>query len=671
MSSFSLFPWLLRAIVFLSAFILFQIELISSQSLLPVFGGSFQVWSTCLVFFNLVLLLGYATVDYLNSKLGHPHYPKIHFVIMLISIFLFSSSIHTPIDLAVSDSFFSILKTLLIKIGLPFYLLSMTLPLVQLWLSRTSIDKSYGLYFYSGLGSVLGLISSPLLFNYFFKISEHWTILKTLYYILVALMLPVALMTKNTHSENSPNSQREKGLGLWIFGSFVTCLLMLAVTNIVSQLIGSIPLVWTIPLIIFLFSFMVIFKPWYSTKFLNTSIFILAACFIVGKLLDNNSTKYISFSFELFGLYGFLFVTCCLINRQLYLIRPMTGTSHFNLFLNIGGLVATLFVSLLLPQIGQILQIQMLEIYISIFFLALFLYLAEYNKLSRASKKRILSIMSVPLSLFVVDLIYKPEQVAFFRSYYNISQIIDRNEHRYLLNGDILHGAQFKDPAKARFPISYYHPKGPFADVMGILPQTQNVAVIGLGVGSMAYYGKAQEKWTFFEIDQVIENVAKNYFTYVSQSKAQIDIKIGDGRILLSQSPEKFDLIILDAFSGDSIPAHLVTKEALEIYFSKLKNSDGAVVIHISNFFINLLSVLKPNADELGLKFACLQRSLEDELGATNSVWCVMTKNENLEKSLLAKGWLDGSQSSVSRSWSDDYISFIQPMYLMLRASKK
>lgn len=664
----TLIPWILRAIVFLSAFILFQIELISTQRLLPYFGGSFQVWSTSLVFFNLFLLLGYATVDYLGKRLESIHYPKIHFFVLILSTFFFVLKI-TPSESTSSslDSFGPIIRTLSLQIGLPFYLLSMTLPLIQLWCSRLSMDRAYNLYFYSGLGSILGLVSYPLAFNIFLTTSEHWSLLSYLYFIFGILFIPVIFYLKEYPAVNKVEDRESIRTPLWIFGSFVTCFLMLAVTNIVSQLIGSIPLVWIIPLIIYMFSFMLVFKPWFSEKTINRSMLIWGFIFIGALIVQGLDYKMLYFALMLIGLYWFLFLACTIVNYQLYLRRPLTNTNHFNLFLNIGGLLATLFMTLIVPLLGRYFKFQQLEVSLSLFFLVSFLFSVGFERIKKTSFKKVIIAVVTLLILIVTNFSDSKREIAYFRNFYNSIRIIEIADQRLLVNGEILHGGQFQSSDKKNYPLHYYHPKAPFGDLMSIIEKKNTIGVVGLGIGSMAYYAQAGENWRFYEIDADMELVARNYFSYISTSKANIEIEIGDGRLLLKNSKEKFDLIVIDAFSGDAVPAHLITKEAIELYMSKLADDQSAIVFHVSNIFINLLSVIYPTSVDLNQSFVYTQRSFKDELGASNSYWCVMTKNSGLIKNLKNLGWRGGEDLPKTRSWRDDYISFIHPMYLMLK----
>jgi hypothetical protein len=576
----TLMPWIFRTIVFLSAFILFQMELISTQRLLPHFGGSFQVWSTCLVFFNLVLLLGYAVVDYLGEKLLHHHYPKIHTFLVLASSIVFSLHIIPQSEGNALQSFWPIIQTLFLQIGIPFFLLSMTLPLAQIWCSKISMERSYNLYFYSGLGSVLGLISYPLVFNLFLGLSDHWILLRNLYLLLGFSFVPVIFFIKDKSHPISTEILSSKRNPMWILGSFVTCLLMLAVTNIVSQLIGSIPLVWIFPLLIYLLSFMLVFKPWFSERIINFSMLLWAALFMLCMIMESMNHKIIYFSLMILCLYSFLFIACTVVNHELYKIRPEGKTSHFNLYLNLGGLFATIFMSLCLPILGRYFKIQNLEVYLSLLFLTVFLFFRGFEKIKKASPKKLGLVTAVLALLIGTNFSTATKEIAYFRNFYNIIRLIDLDEHRLLVNGEILHGGQFLKSDKKNFPLHYYHPKAPFGDLMKILPPNKTVGIVGLGIGSMAYYAQPGEAWHFYEIDSDMEYVAKNYFTYLSNSKAETNISIGDGRLLLKNSQERFDLIVIDAFSGDAVPAHLITQEAIELYSQRLKNNDQSSLSH-------------------------------------------------------------------------------------------
>lgn len=659
-----------RFIVFLSAFLLFQFEIITAQKILPHFGGSYQVWLTCLIFFNLFLLLGYSTVDMILKKHLGKIYPKLHILLFLVSLIsLFSSPNITP-GTGILGLYWPIFKFLLIQIGLPFYLLSMTLPLMQLWHERLEGHDSFHLYFYSGLGSVLGLLSYPFFFNIFFKLSEHWLILKGSFLLLIFLFIPIVFLLHKKNNLKSYVEETSSAQLMWIFCSFLTCFLMLAVTNIISQMVGSIPLTWIFPLLIYLFSFMLVFKPWYSERLIN-SLTILWAIASLGPVFvpDLINDPFLHVFLTFFCNYLFLFLSCTIINRYLYLNKPQFDTSKFNFYLNIGGLGGTILGALLIPLFGRTIAVQHLEFFISILFFSLFFLFRDFNKFRGLfRKKTFLKVSFLSLIAFLgVSFFIKikhPKEI-FIRTFYNVIRIEDEVGVRKLFNGGIIHGKQFTDESRKKFPTLYYHPKAPFAHIMDILPSAnREVAVIGLGIGAMAYYSQSGDQWIFFEIDGDMESIAKNYFSYFSDSKANLKVIIGDGRIKLQETSNLFDLVVIDAFSGDAVPAHLLTLEAIEIYLGKLKNNQGTIVFHISNNFVNIESVLIPAAINMGFNYATCTRSLNDNLGKSSSQWMILTRNEPMIKKLIEEyGWIKKPLSKHMTAWSDDYISFFQPMF--------
>lgn len=457
---------------------------------------------------------------------------------------------------------------------------------------------------------------------------------------------------------------------MWIYCSFLTCFLMLAVTNIVTQMVGSIPLTWIFPLLIYLFSFMLVFRPWYSERVISAMTLVWVVCTFGPDFFSHPiKVQHSQLILPFFCNYLFLFIACSIINRYLYLNRPHSDTSKFNLFLNLGGLGGTILGALLIPIFGRTVAIQHLEISTSIIFFALFLLFRDFNKLQgifsrqKLLKVSVLSIVAFVGAYFLIKT--KHPEVVFIRTFYNVIRIQDEDGVRKLMNGGVLHGKQFLDEARKKFPTLYFHSKAPFGHIMEVMPsEKRNVAVIGLGIGAMAYYSQPNDQWTFFEIDGDMELIARKYFSYFSDSKANLQVVIGDGRIKLQENPLSFDLIVIDAFSGDAVPAHLLTEEAIGIYLQKLKSSDGPIVFHISNNFVNIESVLIPAAIKMGFHYASSNKNFVDQLGESSSQWFILTRNEALVQRLMQNhGWIKKNLTKNMTAWTDDYMSFFQPMF--------
>jgi hypothetical protein len=647
-----------RLAVFLSGFLLFQFELMTAQKLLPTFGGNFQVWSTCLVFFNFSMLLGYGFVDVIIKKIPSRFYSKIHLLLYFLSLFFLYQNVPLTVEKNTITS--SIFRYLTSQIGLPFLLLTTTLPLLQLWYGRLKLTNAYQLYSYSGVGSVLGLISFPFVFNVFMTVSLHQQLLSCLFIVLLVLfgILAIHLHVNNTTENNTPQVDTQSNY-FWIFGSFLSCLFMLAITNSVSRFLGSVPITWMIPLVIYIFSFILIFKPWYSAKIFNR----LLICWIILFLASFILSKF----FLIMSLYLFLFLVCILINRALYISRPNHDSPKFNFYLNIGGLIATLLVTFIIPLFKSKPRNFHIEFYLSIFFLAIFFAIRDFDKENFNFKhKSFYKTISMIIVALIIPFILNDNSiktVAFLRNAYSVLEVSDEKNARFLTNGSVTHGAQLYTESGRHVPSLYYTQEGPFADIIKIHPNNKSTAVIGLGTGAMAYYAQAAESWIFIELDPNMEVVAKKYFSFLKESQGNIQIINGDGRIMINNIPEKFDLIVIDAFSGDAVPAHLLTEEAIKLYLSKLTDDNAAIVFHVSNLFVDLESVIYPSARKLGLHYAAISRKSKDKSQKNLSRWCILTKNAQDIDTLAKKySWKTKINSHFIQGWTDDHVNFLYPI---------
>ena len=416
---------------------------------------------------------------------------------------------------------------------------------------------------------------------------------------------------------------------------------------------------------------MLIFKPWYSERVMSATIIMwifasFALDLIPGVVIDQKNQLFLA----TFCIYLFLFIACTIINRYLYLIRPPTDTTKFNFYLNLGGLLGTILGALLIPVIGRTIAVQHLEMVSSVLLFAVFFLLRDSQKLRNHFRSRtVLKISLLSVIIFIGTYYFiktKPSQGVYIRTLYNVMRIQDEGGVRSLVNGGVTHGKQFLDETRKKMPTLYYHPRAPFANIMNVMPHgKRNVAIIGLGIGAMAYYSRPEDQWTFFEIDGDMELIARNYFSYLSDSKANLQVVIGDGRIKLKERPQLFDLLVIDAFSGDAVPAHLLTEESIGIYLQKLKSQKGPIVFHISNSFVNIESVLIPTAIKMGFTYASSDRTFTDQLGQSTSHWLILSHDAGIVKKLIDEhGWIKKPLTKYMNGWTDDYISFFQPMFL-------
>jgi hypothetical protein len=715
-------PMLFSATAFVGAGLLFVVQPLVAKLLLPSYGGSATVWSTSSLFFQVLLLLAYGYAHWSTSRLGRGWQPRAHVVVLLVPLVALPLAI--PADAAPTadaSPVLWLLRTLLLVIGLPFAVVATTGPLLQRWYSwgdHHRSDDPYFLFAASNLGSFGGLLTYPLLIEPHLTLAAQRTWWSVGFFVFVLLTVTCALSVRRTEHvpveptptarpsrRPSPRPGRAQVLR-WTALAFLPSSLMLGVTSHVSTDIAAIPLLWVVPLAIYLATFVLAFgrtsriPPRRVTHLAVAVAFAVAVTSLRADAVPVKAA--IAMNLVMLALVAYA------AHARLAAERPtpehLTG---FYLVVATGGALGGLLNGLVAPVVlDRVLEYSLALMVVPLLLagvrggragwvarqlsgepvravtfglLVLLAPLALWVLLTTAETSTALTLLVV-LSAVVVGWataqlprVMAVALVVFFivgaigdtggvmersRTFFGSYTVVDRGTVHELVHGTTVHGTQLTDRSRRRVPTTYYSRSGPLGDVFDTRTPN-NVAAVGLGTGTVAAYGRTGQTMTFFEIDPEVVRIARDprLFTYLADSPATTRTVVGDGRLgLAAAAPGRFDLVLLDAFSSDSIPVHLLTEEAMRTYVDRLA-ADGLLVVHISNRLFELEPVLAAAADELGLS-AAIGRGRPGADGATASVWVALGKKQADVAALLSRpGW--DRLGSREVHWTDDYSSIL------------
>ena len=663
------------ATIFLSAFLLFLVQPILAKQILPWFGGAAVVWTTCMIFFQFVLLLGYAYAHWLSARVRSPLQNRVHIVLLVASL---AALPITPSDYwkpaGDANPVIAILSLLFATIGLPYFLLSSTSPLIQAWFSREYPGSSpYRLFALSNFASMLALVGYPFLFEPRLtnpQQSNGWSVGYALF-VVVCAALAWRSRALPEHAQATPRAEEAheprpatRRIVLWIALSALGSVTLLAVSNHLTQNISSIPLLWVIPLAIYLLTFILCFEGsrWYRRDaFLGALVWLV--CVMAWFLADKRLQFELAWQIGVFS--AGLFVVCMFCHGELARLRP--GPRHLTLFyliVSLGGVIGGVLVGIVAPLVLP----GFLELEIALVAVA-----ALAMGLNWARPKAVVALLGAVV-IFVSGALawridkFTEETVLIVRNFYGVLRVketlsrADDPETRYrsLVNGSILHGEQWMTDKYRRSATTYYKvSSGIGKTLLAFEGQSIKVGIIGLGAGSLAVYADADDTYRFYDINPAVEKVARTQFTYLGDSPGKMEVVLGDARLSLEREPAQgFDVLAVDAFSGDSIPVHLITTEAVGVYLRHMKPL-GVIAFHVSNRFLDLKPVLLAIAEKHGLEFAFVHET--NETGETTSDWVLLTKN----KPLLLRPEIVESTEPVApqpgwRMWTDSYNNLVQ-----------
>ncbi len=670
----------LTTTVFMGAILLFGLEPLAGRMLTPYFGGAAHVWLTCLMFFQAVLFVGYLYAHLFARKLGVWHLAIL--ALPLVNLPLQVSAQpdpHAPLT--------HLLYVLSLYVALPFAVLSTTAVVAQAWLSHSRLGRHqepYPLYAASNAGSLIALLGYTFVAEPLFGVkvqSVAWSLLYVVYAGLVVaswfLLRPglgAAAADRQGVAPEAPTVIPAASYGKWLLLSCLPSAFLLAVTNYIALEVGSFPLTWILPLALYLGSFIVTFRTGGGVPRSLRNLW--------PELLLAGMLMYLLGPVHWLAIVGHLavfFLVCLVSHGTLYELRPPAShLTNYYLTASLGGWIGGALISL-----GAPFAFPALYEYpaIVLLFIPTLLWCREIPLTRlKTSISYVAVVGRAVIVAFLVFLIVKEgwetwkEPVRFrHRNFYGTYTIWDVERYpsdvRQLLHGRTIHGAQLLDPDERREPIMYYFIGGGIADVYETSPLPRRMAVLGLGAGAAAAYVKPGESMTYYEIDPDNEGIARYWFTYLNDSRGEVQVVVGDGRLALQRvrgDEPSYDIIHMDAFTGDGIPTHLLTREAVEIYLDRL-NPDGVILFHVSNRYYELRPVLKALAAQMGLAGAINVPTPKTQLQANQSAtWCVaLSRNPERLNGLEKRGWIRfGAQDGLKEAtpWTDDYINILAPL---------
>jgi hypothetical protein len=655
----------------ISAFLLFLVEPLFAKMILPWFGGSAGVWTVCLVFFQSALLLGYLYADVCTRRLRPRRQVSLHIALLALSLLLLPlspSSFWRPGP--GENPSWRILGLLTFALGLPYVLLSTTSPLIQSWWSRRLPQSDpYRLFALSNFASLVALLSYPFFIeprSSTYAQSLGWSAAFALFVAVCAL---AAWNSRSAPSVLPASEEANRGNPgwpirvLWIALAACGSMLLLTITNHLSQNVAPVPLLWVLPLALYLLTFTLAFSRrslyprWIWIRLLAVTLGAIGYA-----IYDPRIVEAIQISVPLFC--GSLFVCCMFCHGELSRLRP--GAAHltsFYLMLALGGALGAVFVGLIAPAIFS----NLYEFPLTLLFTA---FLALVTMWEEGWAARALwAVAAIAMAIVVVVNVrgYEKDSLVMVRSFYGALRVTQTREigpqqARMLYHGTIRHGAQFLLPPKREEPTTYYsRDSGAGFALRYCCDGAKRVGVVGLGVGTLAAYGKRGDSFRFYEINPQVVSIAQNVFTYLRESPAKIDIALGDARLSLEQeSPQRFDVLAVDAFSGDAIPVHLLTREAMAIYLGHLK-PDGILAFHTSNSYLQLAPVVKQLANSFGYPARLIENEPDEDNLISTADWVLVTRNRQfLDLPIIERGQQSIRIPAGFRPWSDDYNNLFQ-----------
>jgi hypothetical protein len=749
--------------IFLSAFLLFWVQLLLGKYILPWFGGAAAVWTTCMLFFQVLLLGGYAYAHWLGSRLNSRAQAFVHGAVVLSSLLLLGClavAWNTPITPGSSwkphgadHPVLQIVMLLGVSVGLPYFVLSSTGPLLQSWYWRVHGGGStYRLYALSNLGSFLSLLAFPALLEPLLTVKSQAWIWSIAYFVFAINCIYNGFSASGHEREDSREESLARndegarpGKGsylLWLSLSACASILFLATTNQICQDIGVVPLLWILPLGIYLLTFVICFEHerWYARNWFHIAfgLAMWTACFV---LYDGA----LGSLFVQIGIYTtVLFVFCMVCNGELARSKPQPRfLTSFYLTLAAGGALGGIFVALVAPRIFKGFWEYQMGLWMSAVLLLMILIRDKESWLYRSKlgspvvvvalaallpESAALTItrsnkpsghLSVLIAILLIGYVFlnrnrKGSQsarekaapvfcgaalllaaivlagtafahvasaLAVSRSFYGVLSVVPQNMDDparaafCMKHGRVVHGCQIRREDGRATPTTYYGPASGVGIAIlqagaGTSPIHQNLRIgaVGLGVGTIATYGKPGDTFRFYEINPDVIQFAhdRRHFSFLSDSPAQVDVISGDGRLSLEReleqgNPQNFDILIIDAFSGDAVPVHLLTLEAFGIYLRQLKKPSGILAFHITNSYLDLKPVLFAASNRLGLQAAWLH-SQGDRRATTDSDWVLISASNNISWSNATDRGSAGRADSVRsiRPWTDDFSNLIQ-----------
>lgn len=694
------------ATIFVSAFLLFQVQPIISKMILPWFGGTPMVWTTCLLFFQTLLLFGY-TYAHVLIRQRPPVQVALHLALLIVAVLLLPITPDAAWKPAGSSQpTLQILLLLLAHVGLPYFLLSSTSPLVQAWFSRVYAGRSpYRLYALSNVSSMLALLSYPFVFEPAFDSPSQgrfWSLAFGLFVFLCGYLCVQMWRSRPRADEGPARSEPLAPLDasavdpptwgrklLWLILPAWASMMLLAVTNHLCQDVAAIPFLWIVPLCLYLLSFILCFDSprWYRRgvfgwmgilAILTLSVFMLGEVPLRIQLGVDVKLRELPWNFPLEGgLYlAVLFLVCMLCHGEL--VRRKPEPRHLTLFylmVSAGGALGGIFVALVCPVIFS----TYLEMNLGLAGGYLLAMVVVIHLLRGGLRSKRWWLYAPVLLLIVVGFIVveigqiesiEPGTLATTRSFYGVLSVNELDKHipqrhrRALYHGRVLHGSQLVSPGQELTLTEYYTWRSGIGVAMQHYPREgpRRVGVLGLGTGTMAAFGRPGDTYRFYEINPQVVELSRRYFTYLDKTPATVELALGDARLSMErEAAQQFDMIVMDAFGGDAIPVHLLTREAFAVYRKHLREG-GILAVHISNRHLDLGPVVAGLAEHYGMETVEISAHRTGRVPDASSTWMLVTENEAFLRNEAVQEAAEDGRTTFKpiRMWTDQYSNLFQ-----------
>jgi len=637
--------------IFLSAFLLFAIQPIVARQLLPLYGGTPALWTACLLFFQAALIVGYQYAHRL-SRVPMGAQRLDHTLILLLPLLtqLFAGGWEISES---GEPTLSVMKRLLLLCGLEAIALSATSPLLQQWYEAAAGKTPYRLYAVSNAGSLLALLLYPVLVEPWVPLCWQLNAWRAGYWIFALLCATLAWRYAAQREETAAVRVPWAPFGLWMLLSGLGAMLLAATTNQLTLEVAVNPFLWVLPLAIYLICFILVFESdrWYQPQIFGAvaAVAVMLACIaqVAGVSLPLWSR---------IAIYCLaLFTGCMICFGELAARRPEPGgLTKFYLAIAVGGALGTAFVALLAPRIFT----NYTEFPLALIGCMAVRYLGWRNDPGVSWARYAIPGIAIAAALILLVRQDNDGVLERRRNFFGTLRVSVAKEDdlrvKELHNGTILHGLQYLDADKRRWPTAYYGPGGAAGAVLARLgPGPARIGVVGLGVGTLARYGRAGDTYRFYEINPDVVDVARTQFSFLQDSAARVEIVVGDARRMLELDRGVFDVLLVDAFSSDAIPTHLLTLECARLYKARLKPG-GALLIHISNKSVDLAPVVRGFAKQLGFEAVRLHSK-----GFYASTWMVLTDNAELLAlpAIREITTVYGARDREPLTWTDDFAS--------------
>ena len=653
--------WAFPLLIFLAAFLLFQVQPILGRFLLPWFGGGPSVWSVCLVFFQTLLLAGYAYAHWLAGRATKAQ-GWIHSLLVAVSLLALPIAPTFTFNAAAQegDPTGQILTLLIGSVGLPYVVLAASSPLLQRWYSQAEGSRPYRLYAISNAGSLIALATYPFVFEPALRLTDHSTLWSIAYGVFAAGSVCIAFGVRRQSADGpAASSGHASRFAWWLALSACGSALLLATTNQMSQEIAVVPFLWVLPLAIYLLTFMLVFDSdrWYSRRsfgfLLSCVVPIGAVAGVAGGLLP------LLVQIGLFSLA--LFAACMVCHGELAASRPPAQQlTSFYLTLAAGGALGGMFVSLLAPRVFSDYWDYPLSLAGGCG-LALVAWTQAGWRPAFDSPAGLLQpppaiLVALLTAVYVFGFDTGGESIAVSRGFYGVTRVLEdadsNGPFRQMTIGRTKHGIQYLSSDRRSLPTTYFGPGTGIEVAIERHPkrlrgEPLSMGLVGLGVGTIVAYGQPGDEIRFYELNPQVEDSAREHFSYLSDSRADVNVVLGDARIRLAEATKTFDVIAVDAFSSGAIPLHLLTEEAADLYAEHL-NPEGVLAFHITNRYLDLAPVIAGLADRLGLHAFVVDSQGDSERGASACRWMIFSHEAD---------FFDHSYDGLRIAWTDDFAS--------------